>query len=68
MDIFDRKKQGGVFGTCYAHKNIHYHDPKGSVFHILGNYIPNTGYISRQAYCKIRILCVQTANLVRGYP
>lgn len=32
MDIFDRKKQGGVFGTCYAHKNIHYHDPKGSVF------------------------------------
>lgn len=36
MDIFDRKKQGGVFGTCYAHKNIHYHDPKGSVF-----YIPN---------------------------
>lgn len=28
MDIFDRKKQGGVFGTCYAHKNIHYHDPK----------------------------------------
>lgn len=34
MDIFDRKKQGGVFGTCYAHKNIRYHDPKGSVFHI----------------------------------
>ena len=32
MDISDRKKQGGVFGTCYAHKNIHHHDPKGSVF------------------------------------
>ena len=40
MDIFDRKKQGGVFGTCYAHKNIHYHDPKGSVF-----YIPNWGFL-----------------------
>lgn len=40
MDIFDRKKQGGVFGMCYAHKNIHYHDPKGSVF-----YIPNQGFL-----------------------
>lgn len=37
MDIFDRKKQSGVFGTCYAHKNIH---------PISGSRIPFPGNIS----------------------
>lgn len=47
MDIFDRKKQGGVFGTCYAHKNIHYHDPKGSVFDKYPYGKPQTDEVAR---------------------
>lgn len=50
MDIFDRKKQGGVFGMCYAHKNIHYHDPKGSV---LVEY--QLWYIPKLVFCPITV-------------